>query len=212
MTPSRTGSPIWETAWAAHFLRPRQVHLLSANLVALSSPCAEWTIVRRDDPDSAVAAAGPPVVLDDTYELIQLRQPQGTLFTGTMRIDTTAPPKFAAPIVSAGPDLGPDALILRRLGEDKAEFVFQQAGVDVVRSAILPIKTGRDYMIDIALGKDSQIRVTLDGETVVSNTLAFATIFGRGVLVGSTGAATPLPPFPGRLSLRSSDPILCAAS
>jgi hypothetical protein len=199
LSPARTGSSVWETQWAMYFTRELTVNALSPNLMALGPPCAEWTLMRRDDPDAAIAATTTRVV-NDTYELLRLRTPQGVRFSGTVELpsDPSAPMQV---LLSSGPDEAPNTLAVRWRLDGAAELVFLRGPGEVVVGSPFAPSPGTSRSVDVVFGEAGRVAVVLDGTPVLDAAAAFDDRFGRGVLLGTNGRVVELPDFEGHIEL-----------
>jgi hypothetical protein len=199
ISPRRTGSSVWETQWVAYFTRDLRGYMLSANLMALAPPCATWTLMRRDDPDAAVAALETRPV-NDTYELVRMRSVQGTSVRGTIEFPV-APVAAVQVLLSSGPDDAPNTLAVRYRVDGMAELVFFRGSFEILASSPFLVDPGARQSIDVIFGEAGRLTITLDGGNMLDLTTAFDTTFGRGLLVASNGRTVPMAPFDGELAL-----------
>jgi hypothetical protein len=199
ISPRRTGSSVWETQWVAYFTRDLRGYMLSANLMALAPPCATWTLMRRDDPDAAIAAIESRVV-NDTYELVRLGDVQGSHLRGTVEFPV-APAAPVQVLLSSGPDDAPNTLAVRYLLDDMAELVFFRGAAEVLVGSPFLVTAGTRQSIDVIFGDAGRLAVTLDGGNMLDVTTTFDMTFGRGLLVAFNGRTVPMAPFDGGLAL-----------
>ncbi|HEX7096464.1 MAG TPA: hypothetical protein VF183_11315, partial [Acidimicrobiales bacterium] len=207
ISPARTGNTVWETQWLAYFARQVRTFLLSPSLTALSPACAEWTLMRRDDPDAA--AASEHRLLNDTYQLVRFEPPQGPVLEGVIAFPKLWVSGAVEVILSWGPDSAPKSIAARSAGSGVAQLVYLDTGVEVGASQPFPTPVG-GVDIEVTLDPRGAVAVRL-GDRLSWSFTASPTPYGRGLRVASNGAIHPIAPFSGELRLANSRAATCDA-